>query len=392
MLFAGAEFTLLEEDVPIASALFRVTSRDVFAAVSMPVANGSHHDGIAVNHDHVAEKIKNGSTVLEQNEYLLRGMHEVVEPPYDTVIPLEQFEFIKNQVKVSALPGKGGGVILAGSSFKKGDRMVPKWHRLTPSSLCILGFAGVETVSVIKKPRAAIIPIGKNIVTGGHLPGPGQFIEANSLLLSGMIEECGGSAKTMPVIAGDEEAICAAIMELGNEYDILFLIGGAGTGGATYHDYTLRAVEKLGKTIVQGTDIGPGGKAHFFAEINKKPVIGVPGPPHAAITQAECYFRSIMEQFLKAPCDERLEVFATVSEEFATNVHPMRRAHVRVEWKEDGSLVVHPIRMGDTSDCFVRANAVLAAEKDTKPGELVRCILVYDIKTAKQLGEIKEPL
>lgn len=386
-LFRGASFALGEEEIPLPTALGRVTARDTFAAISMPATAGSQHDGVAVSHDAVAEKLRRGEPLLEPGEYLLRGMHQVVEPPYDTVIPAEKLRFHGDQVEVLSLPGRGGGVLGAGSNFRKGDRMVPAGFRLTPASLAILRYAGVETVPVRKKPRAVILPTGADALPPGSRPGPGQFIEANSLLVRCMVEQLGGTASVLPTAADDPDEVCRAVAAA--EYDILFLIGGAGRGGARYGDCAVQAVKRVGHLLVQGTDIGPGGKPHFFAEIGGRPVVGVPGPLHASVTQAERFLRPIMERFLQVPCDERLTVWPELSDEFTRPIRPGYRPHVRVEWHGDGRLTVHPIRMGDTSDCFVRANAVLAAERDSTPGEPVRCILTCDPGTARRLGEEK---
>ena len=384
ILFESCSFDLGTEEISVSEALGRVTAKTYYAEFSHPAADGAHHDGIAVNHDYVEKKVLNGDTELVSGEYTFIGMNDPLPDGADTVIPAERIETVSGKVRLDALPGKGGGILKKGNCFKKGDIIVPEGHKLNPGNLCILRYSGNEVISVKKKPHAVIIPTGKFTVQPGSIPEIGEFIEADSLLIEAVVKMCGGSAHTLQPVNEDIETLCSVIENIQGTYDILFLIGGAGTWKERYHDYAVSAVEKLGNILVQGTDIGPGGKTHFFGNIGGKCVFGVPGPPHAAVTQVEYYIPKIMERFLGVPCGYQQEIYAVPSDDFSRRINPGYNPHVLLRWEDNNDIpTAYPVIMGDTADCFAKANAVMTPEKKYEKGDLVKCHLVYDLETAK---------
>ena len=387
VLFEQVSFDLDKESVPLNQALGRVTAEPTYAAFSVPSADTAQHDGIMVNWEEVKELLAGGSRVLAESQFRLRVMGAVIEAPFDTVIPLEQVRYLPDgKAEVGALPARGQGVRGTGSSIREGERIVPENYRLNPANLSILRFAGVETVPVWKRPQAAIIPTGGDLVRPGCLPGPGQVVEADSILLEGIIQECGGEAWTEPVAGDSEELICRAILQAIQHCDFLILIGGLGRSGAQYEDYTTQAIEKLGRVLVQGMGFGPGGKAMLLGEIQGKCVVGIPAPPHAALTQSEQYLPAIMEHFLHSPCYERQEVKARLHADYKSGIRSGFHPHVSLRWTGEGYEIV-PIQMGDTVDCFVNATGILMEEAENrllKKGEPARVQLLWGEKTVRR--------
>ncbi|TWH57560.1 putative molybdopterin biosynthesis protein [Desulfitobacterium sp. LBE] len=390
ILFDQAKFELAKEFVPLNEALGRVTSEPTYAAFSVPSADTAQHDGIMVNWEQAKKLLESGSRVLAEHEFCLRAMGAVIEPPFDTVIPLEQVKhWTDGRVEIKALPAPGQGIKGAGSSIRGGERLVPANYRLNPAHLSILRFAGVETITVWKKPKAAIIPVGDDLVAPGRRPGPGQVVESDSILLAGILQECGGEAWTEPVAGDGVDLICQAILQVIFRCDVLILIGGLGRSGARYGDYTVQAVEKLGRVLVQGMGFNPGGKAMLLAEIQGKCVVGIPAPPHAALTQAEQYLPAIMERFLSCPCYERPEIKARLHEDYQSGIRSGRHAHVGLRWTGEDYEIV-PIRMGDTVDCFVNATGILMEEAEDrllKKGEPATVRLLCGEKTLRRRSQ-----
>ncbi|EHQ90483.1 molybdopterin molybdotransferase MoeA [Desulfosporosinus youngiae] len=387
ILFERVRFDLAKEFVPLSQALGRVTAEPTYAAFSVPPADTAQHDGIMVNWEEVKELLAGGCRVLSENQFRLRVMGSVLEEPFDTVIPLEQVSHLADgRAEIRALPYQGQGIGRAGASIREGERVVPANYRLTPANLAILRFAGVERVPVWKKPKAAVIPVGGDLVGPGCRPGPGQVVEADSILVEGILRECGGEAWTEPVAGDSEELICQAILRALPHCDFLILIGGLGRSGAKYGDYTAQAVEKLGRILAQGMGFGPGGKAMLLGEIQEKCVVGIPAPPHAALTQSEQYLPAIMERFLHCPCYERPEIKARLHTDYQSGVRSGYHPHVALSWTEEGYEIV-PVRMGDTVDCFVNATGILIEEAEDrlmKKGEPATVQLLWGEKTVRR--------
>ena len=385
LLFSHADFTLEAEHIPVRLALHRVTAQDIFANFSLPAAATSQHDGVAVCRAAAEKKLASGSNRLEKGEFLHCAMGTALPPPFDTVIPLERIRLEGECAVFSALPGQSGGTHAAGSSVRAGERIVPANHRLTPASLSFLRLAGVEEIPVWTKPRAVLFPIGGDLVAPGTVPGPGQYIESDSLLLSAILEECGGTCTVSEILPDSTQAICAALEERAGSCELMVLIGGAGTGGPEFGDCAVQAVQRMGRLLVQGTGFGPGGKPQFLGAIGGRPVVGIPGPPHAALTQAEQYLPAVMERFLGCPCYEREELTARLSDAFQSGARAGYHPHVLLRW-EKGECVAYPVTMGDTADCFVNATAILMQDRDVAPGGTVPVRLVCGSRTARLPG------
>ena len=73
------------------------------------------------------------------------------------------------------------------------DMIIPRGHRIRPVDVAAMLACGVRSVRVRRKPRAAIIPTGEEIVSPEAELRPeelfGKVIDANSYMLSGMLED-----------------------------------------------------------------------------------------------------------------------------------------------------------------------------------------------------------
>ncbi len=389
VLFAEVEFTLEMEFVALKESLGRVTAEETYAAFPVPVADGAQHDGIMVNWEQVKTLLNKGYQVLEKREFCLCAMGNVLISPFDTVIPSEQVRYLPDgRAEILALPGKGQGIVKKGNSIRAGERLLPENCRLVPAHLSILRLAGVERVPVWKKPQVAVIPVGMDTVPPGCRPGAGQTVEADSILIESIIKECGGEAWTEPVAEDSEALISQAISSVISHCDCLVLIGGLGRNGARYGDYTGEAVARLGRVLVHGMEFGPGGKPMLLGEIGGKCVVGIPAPPHAALTQAEQYLPAVMGRFLHCPCYERQEIEVNLPIDGQRPLRPSYHPHVGLKWTEAGYEMV-PIRMGDTVDCFVNATGIVTAwEEESQPERAgkARVQLLYGEETIRRLS------
>lgn len=378
---------VVPEIIPLKVALNRVTAETTFARLNVPSADRSMHDGIAVHGDILSRCTAHGRSVLEPEEFFILGMGDCLPAGFDTVIPYELLEFAADgRVRVMTLPCRGEGISKAGTSLRSGEQMVPANHRLTPSCLSILRLAGVEQVKVWRKPRAAIIPIGSDLCPPGTTAlKPGQSIEADSILIEAIIAECGGESWTTPIVADDTALLGEAVRTSVESCDFIVLVGGVGRGGGQYGDHTRDAVELLGRVFVHGVDFRPGGKNVLFGEIGGKCVVGIPGPPHAAQTQAEEHIPAVMELFLQCPCYERPEIYARADADFLNKENDGYHPHVGLHW--DGSeYEIFPIKRGDTVDTFINATGILMPDESKRfyqKGEKIKVRLTYGERTVR---------
>src|SRR3972149_4104399 len=85
----------------------------------------------------------------------------------------------------------------------------------------------------------------------------------------------GGQPRRLPRVEDDQHALTEALSRCVARNDLVTIIAGSSAGE---HDFTMRAIERLGEVLVHGIDIMPG-KPAILATVRGKPGIGVPGDP-----------------------------------------------------------------------------------------------------------------
>ncbi len=294
------------EKVPIEEALGRVIAEDLVAIIDHPPFDRSTVDGYAV----VAQDVYGA---MEDRPIRLRYAFEVPvgtrpdkalgrgEAAYvatgapipanaNAVIPIE-FAYREGENVVvlrGAYPGMN--VQPAASDIAKGEVLIRKGTRLDRIRVSLLASQGFDEVLVYKKPRALVLGIGNELVEPGERLERGKLYESNSFAVSSYLKSLGLETKRRR-LGDDEEEIREALSEPG--YDLYVTIGGTSKGVG---DLTYKVVSELGEIIFHGLKVKPG-KPTFFALIDDKPLVGLPGFP------GSCTF---MTMFLLDPVARKL--------------------------------------------------------------------------------------
>jgi putative molybdopterin biosynthesis protein len=393
ILFKEVKVQRKTEVIPLKNALHRVSAEDTYANWDVPNADRATHDGIAIIRSMAAEKQTHGDNLLAEGEFATVAMGNVIPNNFDTVLPWELCKFHDDHsVSISSLPQKGEGMTRRGSNVKQGELIIKAERRLEPSHLAILRLCGVENINVIKKPLVAILPVGDDLQKPGMNPELGQTMEADSIMVESIARLCGCETVVNDPIADSVKAICDVVKNHLNDCDIVVLIGGLGTKEAEYGAHTPEAVRTLGKVLVHGAAIGPGGKPTLLGEIGGKYVLGIPGPPHAAMMVTEQFLPPIVERFLGCPCFERVEVDAVLGEDFRPRGSSVFMPRVNLEWT-GSAYELSSLRMGDTVDCFVNGTATIELGPSGTPrlkGETIKAQLVYGERTIRTLEAIRK--
>src|SRR5439155_2589292 len=140
----------------------------------------------------------------------------------------------------AAVPG--ASVRARGGDIRAGAVVVPAGVRLGPAQVGALAAAGLAEVRCARRPRAAVLATGTELVRPGEVLGPGQVYEANGLILAAQLAAAGAEVERWPAVA-DDEALHRAAIEHGLELDLLVTSGGVSVGA---HDLVRRVESELG--------------------------------------------------------------------------------------------------------------------------------------------------
>ncbi len=349
-------------DVPLELAAGKITARKHCSVITTPNCNVAMKDGIAVNWREIGGEEDAEFQPFATSAYAVVPMGAPVPDKYDTLLHAEQCRNTKEGVRILERPVPGQCISYAGSALEAGEEIIPAGVRLRPEHLMMLRMGGVETVSVLKKPRVAVIPTGQDLVPGGVTPPYGKKVESVGIYVKAAAERYGAHA-VLYAPTGDDAQELGQILQYAAEcYDVIAVVGGVGKGRSAYNDDTVSAVETVGTVVQHGVLVHPGGSPSLLAKVGGKPVLGIPGPPHAAVVMAELLLGGVLDRYYGGRYFQRPQVCATLMADY----QPRRNTdwYVRVHVRRTGmGFAAFPVTsMGDTVDNLVMANGILEIE------------------------------
>ena len=354
------------ESVPVRKALGRVLAEPVTAKQSVPAYHAAAMDGIAVKASETFGALPEKPLALPTGGHtVLIDTGDLLPDGTDAVIMIEKVEATEAgwEIRESAYPWRN--VRKAGEDMVKGEIILPARHLVRSYDQAALLAAGILSVEVIRNPRVLIIPTGTEIVVPEEAPDPlpkGAILEVDGQMLASMAEECGATAQIHAPVSDIEQTIEATLKDaLSKQYDIIMMIAGSSAGS---EDFTPPLLEKMGRLLVHGVTVMPG-KPALIAEVDGKPVIGIPGYPVSAAVAFREFVRPLLYalQGLQAPEPDKVSV--TIGRKIPSKLG--LEEHVRVIIGDvGGKLVATPIAGGaGVLSSIVRADGIIRIPQET---------------------------
>ncbi|MFN2125554.1 MAG: gephyrin-like molybdotransferase Glp [Candidatus Promineifilaceae bacterium] len=288
------------EEVPLLSAVDRVSAINLTGQVETPSLNVSLKDGYAVHSADITEARKNNPIHLHligtvaagdhwQKEFQLSEAVRIlsgapIPEGADAVVAEEFTQRDGDTVVVTNDAHPGRNILLQGSDVSRGELLVRKGARLAPPTVGLLAAAGYQTISVVRQPKVAILATGDEVVAPGKKLQPGKLYASNLVTLAAWCVRYGYAVETF-VVGDDADLIRNQLVSCLQNHDVVLTSGGAWSGE---RDLVVRLLDKLGwHKVYHRVRIGPG-KAVAFGRWENKPVFCLPGGPpsnHMAFLQ-----------------------------------------------------------------------------------------------------------
>jgi molybdopterin molybdotransferase len=245
--------------------------------------------------------------------------------------------------------------------------------RLDYSGVAALAAFGREQVKMFRKPRAAILATGDEIVEAGQTPEDFQIRNSNAWSLAAQVARAGGEPAVLPV-ARDNEGHTREMVESGLAADLLLLSGGVSAGK---YDVVERVLAGLGAEFYFDRVLIQPGQPLVFGRARGKFFFGLPGNPASTMVTFELFARAALE-LLGGQEETALHLpYARLTREFRHRPGIERFLPARLS--ADGGEVT-PVGWSGSGDipAMTRANAYLVAAADRAEyprGELIRVLL-----------------
>jgi len=306
---AGALRRLPAESIPVARAHGRVTAAAVWARISSPHYHAVAMDGYAVRAQTVAGASPQRLIHLKLNEqarYVNTG--DPLPEGCDAVIPQEDVEVEDGWLIVAATVRAWQHIRVIGEDMVATELVISANQRLRPQDLGAIAGSGRGWVRVYRRPRIAILPIGRRLVPPGPDVAPGQIIEFNSMMLAAMAEAWGAIAHAIAPADYEFEQLLKQVAAALDDHDLVALNAGA-AGGA--RDYAEQLITRLGRVDVRGMALRPGHSV-ILGHARGKPIVAIPGFPVSAMTAFELVVRPLLAQWQGQPGEQSPEIQALV--------------------------------------------------------------------------------
>ena len=245
------------ETVSIADANRRVLAEDIAAIVDLPPFHRSAYDGFALRSADTQSASKEKPVhfpvigAIAAGDCWSDALPKGCAVRIMTGAPLPEgadcvinFERVTEEHDAICLPvplSLWQNVDKKGDELQAGATLLRAGELLTPVHLGVLASQGVEKVSVYRKPRAAILSTGSELLPPGTPLQPGKIYNSNLYVLRALLEQEGYEVGDCVHMQDDERKISETIRRLSETSDMILTTGGASVGDK---DFALSALER----------------------------------------------------------------------------------------------------------------------------------------------------
>ncbi len=346
------------EIIEITESLDRFVATDIISPEDLPPFTKAMMDGYAVKAEDtfgaseenpvslsLAGEVRIGEVPkkeVKKGEAIKINTGAMMPQGVDSVEMLEYVEIKGRKILIGKALTPGENVARRGEDIEKGEVLLAKGHRIRSQDIGALSGLGITEIKVFKRPKAAIIPTGDELVEPKRKPKSGQIRDMNTYSLSAQIEKCGGEPIPFKIIKDNPEILKKKTEEALSKTDIVLISGGSSVGA---YDLTLKVMNSLtkGKVLTQGVAIKPG-KPTIIAKVQDKVIFGLPGNPASVMI----VFRKIVEPTILAMMNAK-ERIRIVNARLARTVTSStgREEYIRVKLEErEGKLIAIPLHRG----------------------------------------------
>jgi molybdopterin molybdotransferase len=209
----------------------------------------------------------------------------------DAVIAQEHVVRDGDSVTTGATPSPGTNVRRRGEDISAGQALIAAGTVLDWRHVTVLASQGIETVTVRRRPRVALLSSGRELCGAGRALAAGQIHDSNAPMLTALLTSWGADVLALPVVADEPAAMCAALSRAALDSDLVVTTAGISVGD---EDHVRDALAALGGDLsVLKVAMKPG-KPLAAGRLGQACFIGLPGNPQAALAGAVGFLRPLL--------------------------------------------------------------------------------------------------
>ncbi|MFZ1396619.1 MAG: gephyrin-like molybdotransferase Glp [Candidatus Promineifilaceae bacterium] len=368
------------EQVPLLEALGRVLAQDVVAQDSLPPFANSSMDGYALIAADLAAASQENPAILRvvgdvaagavQDVVVQRGTAvrimtgAPVPPGANAVVPVEDTDEawrnrerpLPEQIQVHRPVQPGDYIRHPGEDIESGQTILEKGHILRPQEVGVLASLGISYVSIIRRPRVAILATGDELLEVDQPLRPGKIRNSNGYTQAAQILALGAIPMQLG-IAEDTETAVRQKLKVGLDANVDLFISSAGVSVGAY-DVVKAVLEAEGNVGFWRVRMRPG-KPLAYGTYHGIPYLGLPGNPVSAMVSFERFARAAIRKMAGHTQLDRPTLPVTVQNEIHSDG---RESYIRAIVTPEGGTYQAQVT-GDQGShimtSLVKANALL---------------------------------
>ncbi len=372
-----------------------VLADDVVSPLDLPGFDNSAMDGYAVtvadvaaaSDEHpvdlpVVADIPAGST---DRQRLTPGsaMRIMTGAPVPTgaeaVVPVEASDGGVRAVSLRAGASPGQHVRRAGTDVRAGEVVLHAGTTLGPTQLALLAAVGRARVRVHARPRVVVLSTGSELVEPGTLPGYGQVVDSNGVMITAAAIDAGARPYRVGVVRDEPRTFLQTLTDQLVRADLVVTTGGVSAGA---YDTVKEVLRGLGTVWFGKVAMQPGMPQGFgVVGPDETPIFTLPGNPVSAYVSFEMFVRPAIRKMAGHQQLFRRSETAVALESWTAPAGKLQLARVELGTATDGRRVA---RLAGGQGSYVmgalaRAGALAVVPEDVtrvEEGDEVQCLVL----------------
>lgn len=357
---AGDAAALPAETALVEQAMGRTLATNLQAPHDLPGFTRSTMDGFAVRARDTFGCSETQPAYLE-----LRGEVVMGQPPEFTVEPghcaeiftggmlpsgadavlMVEHTRMAGDTKVEAAKSVAPGDNILGPTddAAQGQILLRAGHGLRAQDIGLMAALGIESVSVVRRPRVAIISTGDEVVPISTIPSPGQVRDVNTYTLDQLVRQAGGDPRVMGLAPDDRGALQEVVGQALDACEVVLLSGGSSVGTRDLTSEVFQSFPKA-ELLVHGVAVSPG-KPFIWVRAGDKHMLGLPGQVASCMVSFYVLVEPLLEAMLgRTP--QAFRRFGRLQAELARNIPstPGREDYIRARISSNnGTALIEPV-------------------------------------------------
>jgi molybdopterin molybdotransferase len=306
------------ERVPLSAAAGLVLAAPVRALVAAPAFDTAAMDGFAVagcGPWQVVGQVLAGRPgwpgTLAAGEAVEIATGAPVPAAAGAVLPYECCQL--DGGTVTGTPQATDHIRRAGEDARAGDELVPPGRVATAAVLGLAAQAGLDELTVHRRPTVAVLVTGDEVVNRG-IPGAGQVRDALSPIVAALVARAGGEPVAPRFLRDDARLLRTAIEAA--DADVVVVTGSSSAGAA---DHLPSVLADLGaRWLVNGVHCRPGHPQALAVTPGGRWIVGLPGNPFAGLVAG----LTILEPVVAALAGHQVSTPVTLPVAGAARLYP----------------------------------------------------------------------